>query len=82
MIATTGRRKGAMGGERFSYRVTKDGKVFVYWHGRRGKREIVLKGARADKLIAELPGMDRRREQLALARVTGNFKRGNERAGG
>jgi len=79
MISTTGRRKGVMGGERFSYRVTKDGKVFVYWHGGHGKREIVLKGARADKLIAELPGMDGEREQLALARVTGNFKRGNER---
>ncbi len=34
-----------MGGERFSYRVTKDGRVFVYWHGGRGKREIVLEGA-------------------------------------
>ena len=68
-----------MGGERFSYRVTKDGKVFVYWQGGGGKREIVLKGERASKLIAELPCMDREREQLALARATGNFKRGNER---
>ena len=79
MISTTGRGKGAMGGERFSYRVTKDGKMFVYWHGGQGKHEIVLKGARADKLIAELSSMDREQEQLALTRVTGNFKRGNER---
>jgi hypothetical protein len=41
-----------------------------------------LKGAQARKLIAELPGMDRGQEQLALARATGNFKRGNERPGG
>lgn len=68
-----------VGNEQFSYRITKNGKVFVWWHGRHGKREIVLKGARADKLIAELPGMDHEQEQLALARITGNFKRGNER---
>ena len=36
-----------MGKERFAYRVTKNGKVFVYRHGKQGKREIVLKGARA-----------------------------------
>lgn len=71
-----------MGNERFSYRIAKNGKVFVRWHGGRGKRKIVLKGARAEKLIAELPGMDREREQLALARATGNFKRGSERPGG
>ena len=68
-----------MGNEQFSYRVAKDGRIFVYWHGANGKREIVLKGARAEKLIRELPGMDADRQQLALARATGNFKRGNER---
>ena len=68
-----------MGKERFTYRITKNGKVFVYWHGKQGKREIVLKGARAEKLISELPGMDAEGQQLALARATGNFKRGNER---
>lgn len=67
-----------MGGEEFSYRATKDGKVFVRWHGG-GKREVVLKGARADKLLAELSGADRERGQLILAKATGNFKRGNER---
>src|SRR5215208_5132204 len=35
----------AMGKEHFSYRITKNGKIFVYWHGTNGKREIVLKGA-------------------------------------
>ena len=68
-----------MGNERFSYRITRNGKVLVYWHGATGRREIVLKGARADKLIRELHGMDADRQQLALARATGNFKRGNER---
>lgn len=68
-----------MGGERFSYRITKNDKLFVYWHGQGGKREIVLKGAKAEKLIRGLPTMDPEAKQLALARATGNFKRGNER---
>ncbi len=68
-----------MGKEQFSYRITKNGKVLVYWHGANGKREIVLKGARAEKLIEDLPGMDADQQQLTLARATGNFKRGNER---
>ena len=66
-----------MSGERFSYRITKNGKLFVYWHGNQGKREIVLKGARAERLINVLPTMTP--EQQQLARATGNFKRGNER---
>jgi hypothetical protein len=40
---------------------------------------VVLKGARANKLMAGLPGMDSEQRQLALAKATGNFKRGNER---
>ena len=68
-----------MGKEQFSYRVTKNGKIFVYWHGKQGKREIVLKGAPAARLIRDLPTMNPEEQQLALARSTGNFKRGNER---
>ena len=68
--------------ERFSYRITRNGKLFVHWYGKRDKREIVLKGARAEKLIRELPAMPLEQQQLALARATGNFKRGNERTVG
>jgi hypothetical protein len=71
-----------MGKEQFSYRITKNGKVFVYWHGTHGKREIVLKGARAARLIRDLPTMNPEEQQLVLARSTGNFKRGNERQSG
>jgi hypothetical protein len=71
--------RGQWAKEVFSYRITRNGKLFIYWHGRNGKREIVLKGARAEKLIGELPGLDPEQQQLALARATGNFKRGNER---
>jgi hypothetical protein len=59
--------------EQFSYRITRNGELFVYWHGEKGKREIVLKGPRAEKLTSELPAMDPEQQQLALARATGNF---------
>ena len=52
------------------------GHLLVYWQG---SRVVVLKGVRADKLIVGLPGMDVEEGQLALARATGSFKRGNER---
>ncbi|HWS80602.1 MAG TPA: hypothetical protein VN178_06215 [Rubrobacter sp.] len=70
-----------MGEEQFSYRITKNGKLIVHWHGKQGKREIILKGARAENLIRNLPAMTPDQQQLALARATGNFKRGNERQG-
>jgi hypothetical protein len=68
----------AMGKEQFSYWITKNGKVFVYWRGNHGNRGIVLKGTRAERPIRDLPGMNPDQQQLALARATGNFKRGNE----
>ena len=68
-----------MGKEQFSHRITKNGKIFVYWYGKQGKRESVLKGVRAARLISDLPTMNPEEQQLALARSTGNFKRGNER---
>ena len=41
--------------------------------------EIVLKDPRAERLIRDLPAMDPEQQQLALARATANFKRGDER---
>ena len=69
-----------MGKGPFSYRIAKNGKLLVHWHGKNGKREIVIKGARAEKLVSELPTMNQNQQQLAFARATGNFKRRNERS--
>ena len=62
--------------EVFTYRVNKDEKVFIYW---RGKQVKILKGEEARKLIANMAGLDHRGAQLVMAKITGNFKRGNER---
>ncbi len=60
----------------FSYRSTKDGKVFVSWQGR---RVTTLAGARAQRFLARTDGAAPDRQQLEMARVTGHFKHGNER---
>jgi hypothetical protein len=60
----------------FTYRATADGRVFVSW---RGKVIKTLKGAEAQTFLARVDGADAEATQLVMAKVTGNFKRGNER---
>lgn len=59
----------------FSYRVVRDGRVFV---SRGGRTVVIVAGERAEKLRAGL-GIDPAKDQELLARVTGNYRRGNER---
>ena len=64
----------------FDYRVTQSGLVLI---GRGGRQVVTVAGARAARLIATLDSAeangDEDAAQLALAKVTGNYKRGNER---
>lgn len=62
--------------DRFGYRVSKDGRVFVSFQGR---HVVTVAGAKAERLAAALAGADGEQTQLLLAKATGNFKRGNER---
>lgn len=62
--------------EVFSYRVGKDDKVFIYWHG---KQVMILKDKEAKKFLAKITGLEHKAAQLVMAKITGNFKRGNER---
>lgn len=64
--------------DQFDYQVTKDNKVLIYFHNKHIK---TLSGKHAHKFIAQIDGLSGADEQLVLARVTGNFKRGNEREG-
>ena len=49
--------------------------VAIYHHGRRA---TILRGAAAERFLADV---ERRDPQELMARATGNYKRGNERAG-
>lgn len=61
----------------FSFKISKDNTVFIEFHGKRVK---ILKGKEVEKFLKriELAGNDKE-VQLILAKITGNFKRGNER---
>lgn len=59
----------------FDYAITKSGDVRV---SRGGREIVVVRGSAARKLSARL-GQSDERDQHLLARITGNYKRGNER---
>jgi hypothetical protein len=61
----------------FAWASTKDGRVRISW---RGKVVTTLAGAPAERFLEQVEHADEEAEQLLLARVTGNFKRGNERS--
>ena len=61
----------------FSFRTTKDGKLFIHWHER---QNMVLKGSSAEKFISSIDKTDSQQAQLIMAKVTGHFKHGNERS--
>ncbi len=62
--------------EVFSYRATKEGRIFLFWQGKQVK---ILKGPAAQKFLQDIVNENQKGAQLVMAKVTGNFKRGNER---
>lgn len=69
-------KRGKLQEEPFTFRGTKDGKVFIYWHG---KQILFLKEKAAGKFLANIANADSQQSQLLMARVTGHFKHGNEK---
>ncbi len=61
--------------EQFSYKVSKE-KLFIYWHH---KQVMILKDKKAAEVIARLKKASPEKAQMIMAKLTGNFKRGNER---
>lgn len=62
--------------ESFSYKITKDNKVFLYWHG---KQVNMLRNKESEHFITKVKNVDTKEAQLIMAKLTGNFKRGNEK---
>ncbi|MCU5380863.1 hypothetical protein OCA08_27410 [Bacillus cereus] len=61
----------------FHYRVTKSNIVLIEYYG---KQIMILKGNAAEKFLNKVHNANNNTEkQLIMAKVTGNFKRGNER---
>lgn len=64
--------------EVFTYTITKGPKVMIYYHG---KQVTILQGNQASRFIEKMDHASAHESQMIMAKATGNFKRGNERAG-
>ena len=71
-------RRGKLDGEVFAYRATKRGEVFISW---RGRQVTALRENKAVAFLEAIAGADGKEAQLLMAKATGHFKHGNERAG-
>lgn len=61
----------------FHYRITKNNMVLIEYYG---KQIMALKGNDAEKFLNKINHANNDKEkQLIMAKITGNFKRGNER---
>jgi hypothetical protein len=61
----------------FSFSVRKSGEVEVLHHGRQA---ALLRAGNAVRFLAKAQGANDQELQHLMARVTGNYKRGNEKA--
>lgn len=66
--------------EPFAYHITKKGTVVIEYEGKQIK---IVKDREAERLIARIKEVEDNitAVQLLLAKITGNFKRGNEKIG-
>jgi hypothetical protein len=69
-------KRGKLDEYMFDYQITKDHRVLLFWYGKHIK---TLAGKEAHSFINKIDQLDEAEAQLLLAKVTGNFKRGNER---
>ncbi|ART75404.1 hypothetical protein B4U37_04810 [Sutcliffiella horikoshii] len=62
----------------FSYRISKDNTIFLDYENRQVK---ILKGKEANKFLERMEAADDdKAKQLIMAKITRNFKRGNEKS--
>lgn len=60
----------------FSYKITNSDKVIIH---RNNKQIMIIKGKETVKLQSKILNKSEQQIQLILAKITGNYKRGNER---
>ena len=71
-------KRGRLEAEPFTYRTTKNGKAFIEYEGR---TVTTLQGKPAQRFLQRIATATAQEAQLIMAKLTGNFKRGNERQG-
>lgn len=68
-----------LAGEPFSFVTRADGSIVIRYHE---APVTLLRGRTAERFVRRIDAADAAAAQQLMARVTGNFKRGNERASG
>lgn len=71
-MATTKDSRGGLDDCPFSFTHSRDGKVFIAW---RGRQVVILKGDKANSFLKRVEGQNEARQQMTMAKITGNFKR-------
>jgi len=61
----------------FSYKITNSEKIIIYYNN---KQIMIVKDNEAVKLQSKVFNKSEKQVQLILAKITGNFKHGNERS--
>jgi hypothetical protein len=69
-------QRGRLAEEPFAFQASSSGKVFISW---RGSQVMILKGDDAQAFLKRVSTLDAAARQMVMAKLTGNFKRGNER---
>ncbi len=69
-------KRGKLQEHPFSHKLTKSNKLMIYF---KGKHIKTLNSKQTDAFIAKSRGKTEMEVQLILAKITGNFKHGNER---
>lgn len=69
-------RRGKLDDDIFTYKITKDRKAFISWHG---KQVMTLSGRKAEEFITDIEAAHGKEAQLIMAKATGHFKHGNEK---
>lgn len=73
-------KRNRLGEEPFTFQTTKKGTIIIYY---KGKQIKIIKDREAKSLLAKIKDVEDNimEVQLLLAKITGNFKRGNEKKG-
>ena len=69
-------KRGILEEDVFTYRITKDKKVFISWYR---KQVTILCGRKAEAFISDIENVNGKDAQLIMAKATGHFKHGNEK---
>lgn len=68
--------RGVLDSEPFAFQVLKDCRIRIFWNG---KEVMILNEIAGKQFLKKIESKSDKEVQLIMVKLTGNFKRGNER---